>query len=115
MSNTHEGSQSESHTAQIIELAELTTQPPVGVNVLAGNLNLLQGVKVNMTVVVGEANTTLGELMNLKEQSVLKIDRPVNQPIDITVNGNVVARGQLVVVDDNFGVRITEIAAVAQS
>lgn len=115
MNNTHQGDQAASHTAQIVELSELATQAPVGVNVLAGNLNLLQGVKVNMTVVVGEANTTLGELMNLKEQSVLKIDRPVNHPIDITVNGNVVARGQLVVVDDNFGVRITEIAAVAQS
>jgi flagellar motor switch protein FliN/FliY len=115
MSSTIENQSAGIQSTQLIELSEFEAQTPVGKNVLAGNMGLLQGVKVNMTVVVGEANTTLGELMNLKELSVLKIDRPVDQPVDITVNGNIVARGQLVVVDDNFGVRITEIAAAAKS
>jgi len=42
---------------------------------------------------------------------VLKVDRMVDAPVDVVINGNVVARGQLVVVDDNFGVCVTEIAA----
>lgn len=99
------------HSTQIIELSEFQAQAPTGSPVLGGNMSLLQGVKVNLTVVVGEARTTLGELMELKEAAVLKIDRPVDCPVDVLVEGNVVARGQLVVVDDNFGVRITEIAA----
>lgn len=101
------------HSTQIIELAELQPQPPIGSPLLGGNIGLLQSVKVKLTVVVGEANTTLGELMALKEASVLQIDRQADYPVDVVVEGNVVARGQLVVVDDNFGVRITEIATPA--
>ncbi|HEX7635963.1 MAG TPA: FliM/FliN family flagellar motor switch protein [Noviherbaspirillum sp.] len=103
------------HPPQIIELSEFQPQPPSGPAVLGGNMRLLQGVKVKLTVVVGEAQTTLGELMDLKEASILKIDREVDYPVDVLVEGNVVARGQLVVVDDHFGVRVTEIAAPAQS
>jgi flagellar motor switch protein FliN/FliY len=53
--------------------------------------------------------------MGLRESSVLKIDRGVDMPVDVVVNGSVVARGQLVVVDDNFGVRISEIAQAAKA
>jgi flagellar motor switch protein FliN/FliY len=48
--------------------------------------------------------------MGLQESSLLKIDRKADYPVDVMLNGSVVARGQLVVVDDNFGVRITEVA-----
>jgi len=99
------------HSTQVIELSEFQPQAPSGMPVLGGNIGILQGVKVKLTVVVGEAHTTLGELMDLKEASVLKIDRQADYPVDLLVEGSVVARGQLVVVDDNFGVRITEIAA----
>ncbi|WP_177307723.1 flagellar motor switch protein FliN [Pseudoduganella namucuonensis] len=102
------------HT-QLIELAEIQPQPPAGPAVLAGNLSLLDSVPVSVSVVVGEARTTVGDLMALRELSVLKIDRSVDCPVDVVVNGNVVARGQLVVVDDNFGVRISEIAPAAKA
>ena len=101
------------HPPQIIELSELSRQIPSGPALFGGNLGLLNGVKVKLTVQVGEAHTTVGELMGLKEMSVLKIDRPVDCPVDVMVDGNIVARGQLVAVDDNFGVRITEIASAA--
>lgn len=115
MSSSVVGHMEELPSAQILELSELDGRATDGKNVLGGSMDLLQGVKVSLKVVLGEANTTLGELMNMKEQSVLKIDREIGQPIDITVNGNVVARGELVAIDDNFGVRITEIAATARS
>lgn len=102
--------QGASNEAQNLALSELQVQAPVGAAVLGGSLNLLAGVKVALTVVVGEAQTTVGELMDLKELSVLKIDRKADYPVDVMVNGNVVARGHLVVVDDNFGVRISEVA-----
>lgn len=99
---------------QLIGLPELQPQTPTG-PALLGNTKLLDGVKVALSVVVGEAQTTLGELMSLKEAAILKVDRRVDYPVDLIVNGNVVARGQLVVVDDHFGVRITEIAQASQS
>lgn len=99
------------HTSvQQIEFPELGAGQPRGPALLANNMALLDSVKVGLQVIVGQAATTLGELMALKEASVLKIDRLVEQPVDITVNGNVVARGQLIVVDDHFGVQVTEIA-----
>jgi flagellar motor switch protein FliN/FliY len=99
--------------AQVIELPDLGAGAPAGPAILAGNTALLDSVKVGLSVVVGQAHATLAELMVLKKGAVLKADRPVDLPVDVVVNGNVVARGNLVAVDDHFGVRITEVAANA--
>jgi flagellar motor switch protein FliN/FliY len=99
---------------ELVELAELAPPAPNGGTLLGGNLRLLDSVQVNLSVVVGEARSTIGELMSLQQSSLLKIDRQADYPVDVMLNGSVVARGQLVVVDDNFGVRITEIAQAAQ-
>lgn len=96
----------------IIELAALPPLAPTtpgGPALMAANLQLVQGVKVGLAVMVGEIQTTLGQLMALQQQSILKIDRSVEAPVDVLLDGKVVARGQLVVVDDNFGVCVTEI------
>ncbi len=98
-------------TAQLVELGEIPASPGKGPSLLGDNIRLLDSVPVGVSVVVGHANSTVGAVLGLKEQAVMKIDRPVDAPVDVVVNGNVVARGQLVVVDDHFGVRITEIAA----
>lgn len=99
----------------LVQLEELPHQAAGGAAVLGGNLSLLDSVPVSVSVVVGQVHTTVGELMGLRELSVLKIDRGADMPVDVVVNGSVVARGQLVVVDDNFGVRISEIAQVAKA
>jgi flagellar motor switch protein FliN/FliY len=104
---------SESH-AHFIELPELDTVAPVGPALLSNPAGLLDSFKVSLSVVVGEVHTTLGELMGLKQQAVLKVDRQVDTPVDVMVNGKVVARGQLVVVDDSFGVRITAVAPASR-
>jgi flagellar motor switch protein FliN/FliY len=98
--------------AQALDYPELGTGAPSGQPVLGQNAALLDSVKVRLSVVVGQAETTLGELMALKTAAVLKIDRLVEQAVDVVINGEVVARGQLVAVDENFGVRITEVAAL---
>jgi len=95
---------------QLVELVQIEPQPEKGAALLGGKLGLLDSVPVTLSVVVGEARTTVGELMALRELSVLKIDKEADCPVDVIVNGNVVARGHLVVVDDNFGVRISEVA-----
>jgi len=115
MSSTSNSSGAAVAQAQVVELSEFKEQAAIGPAIFGGNLSLLDSVKVNLSVMVGEAQTTVGELMGLKEASVLKTDRKADYPIDIVVNGNVVARGQLVVVDDHFGVRITELAKAAHA
>jgi flagellar motor switch protein FliN len=96
--------------AHLVELAQIEPQAAKGATLLGDKLGLLDSVPVTLSVMVGEARTTVGELMALRELSVLKIDKEADCPVDVIVNGNVVARGQLVVVDDNFGVRISELA-----
>jgi flagellar motor switch protein FliN/FliY len=76
----------------------------------ADNLvHALRNVKVNVTVCIGSAELTVGELLGARAQQVLPLDRHVDQPVDVLVEGQVVARGMLVAVEERFGVRITEL------
>lgn len=100
---------------ELVELTQLAPPPPSGASVLGGKLSLLDSVPVALSVVAGTAHSTVGELMALQEAAILKLDRQADYPVDVVLNGSVVARGQLVVVDDHFGVRITEIAPAVQA
>jgi flagellar motor switch protein FliN/FliY len=60
-------------------------------------------------VVVGSTTLTLGEILNLGPGSVVELDKLVEEPVDIKVNGKLVAKGELVVVEEKFGVKITDI------
>lgn len=98
------------HVSQVIELAELKPHPLPGAPVMGGNLEVIHGLKVRLRVVAGEATMTVAELMGLREDAMLKLDRPLDDPVDVMVDGQVVARGRLVAVGDEFGVQVTEIA-----
>ena len=100
---------------QPIALPELAPGPGAGAGLLNTGSALLDSIDVTLSVVVGQARTTLGELLRLKEADLLTIDRKADYPVDVVVNGNVVARGQLVVIDDAFGVRVTEVAVTAKA
>ncbi|WP_448588525.1 flagellar motor switch protein FliN [Thermocrinis sp.] len=60
-------------------------------------------------VVVGSTTLSLGEILNLGPGSVVELDNLVEEPVDIKVNGKLVAKGEIVVVEDKFGVKITDI------
>lgn len=72
-------------------------------------LDLVAEVKVKLTVGLGAAEITIGRLFSLGPNDVIALDREVDAPVDIRLNDKVIARGSLVAVGDNFGVRITEI------
>ncbi|MGB5723123.1 MAG: flagellar motor switch protein FliN [Parasphingorhabdus sp.] len=71
----------------------------------------LSDIKVRLSVEVGNVSMTISEIMNLREGSVVELDRQVDQLIDINVNGTLVARGEVVPVKNKFGVRIAEIVS----
>jgi flagellar motor switch protein FliN/FliY len=96
-------------TVQSVTLSEVANSPAQGPALLGPNLQLIQGVKVRLAASLGQSELTVGELFSLKEGSVVKLDRLTADPVDILLDGKVVARGQLVVVDDNFGISITQI------
>jgi len=95
--------------AQRIELEEISVGAVEGRSLFDANLQLIQGVKVALEVSVGNAQITVGELFALKEKSILPLNKLTAEPVDVLLDGKVVARGELVVVDDCFGVSITQI------
>ncbi len=105
-----------STSVQDIELSELTPpRTPQDATLLPPRLNVFAGVKATVKVVAGEASASVGELLALNEGSVLTLDRAVDAPFDIVLDGTVLARGQLVAVGDQFGVRIVEVCMPPQS
>lgn len=96
-------------SAQVVELGDMAPTPqPAGTPVMQ-TANPLHQVKATLQVCVGVATLTVGELIAAREQQVLLLDRGVHQPVDLLLEGQVVARGQLVAVDDQFALRITEL------
>lgn len=92
-----------------IELADISAKPaPEGPAVLAGKLGVLSGVKVRLSASLGQTTLSVGELFDLRDGSLLKLDKLADDPVDILLDGKVVARGRLVAVDDSFGISITQ-------
>lgn len=99
--------------AQEIELSALQFIPE-GIPVVGGvAMPFLKSVIVKVTVRVGQAETTVGELLEMKAGGVLALDRLIDQPLDVLVDEHIIARGTLVAVGDHFGIRLTEPPAVA--
>ncbi|MBK8977803.1 MAG: flagellar motor switch protein FliN [Planctomycetes bacterium] len=73
------------------------------------NLDLLLDVPIPVTVEVGGTRMTLDEVLALVPGSVVRLDKKAEDPIDLRVNGKLVARGEVVMVDDSYGLRITRI------
>ena len=80
-----------------------------GGSALPGSAHPLHGVRIELQVRVGSATMTVGELLAARENEVLALDRAVSDPVDLLLEGQVVARGELVAVGDCFGVRITQL------
>ncbi len=74
-----------------------------------GDLGRLFDVTVELSVEVGRTRMTLGQALALGPGSVVALSRSAREPVDLLVNGKQVARGEVVVIDDDFGLRITEV------
>jgi flagellar motor switch protein FliN/FliY len=72
-------------------------------------LNLLRDVEMTLSVEIGRARMTVRDLLALSPGTVVELDRAAGAPADLLVNGRLIARGEVVVVDEDFGLRITEI------
>jgi flagellar motor switch protein FliN/FliY len=94
---------------QKIELAEIEASDQPGKKILGNTMEVIRDVKVRIHVTAGYCDLTVRDLLDLRENAVLTLDKSTHDPVDVLVDGKVVARGMLVAVGDNFGVRITEI------
>lgn len=85
--------------------------PPVAETGGANNLDLLLDVNLPLTVELGRARLLVRDVLKLGRGSILELDRLAGEPVDVLVSGTVVARGDVVVVDEKFGIRITQIVS----
>lgn len=73
------------------------------------NLQLLMGVPLEITVEIGSAKRKVKDILEFTQGTIIELERQAGAPVDVVVNGNLIAKGDVVVIDDNFAVRITEI------
>jgi len=75
---------------------------------------VLQNISVTMSIEVGRAQIKIRDLMRLTQGSVVELDRIAGEPLDLLVNNTVVAQGEIVLVNDRYGVRLTRVAPAAE-
>lgn len=95
-------------SARPVQLPELTSRTPVA---RVGNLDLIMDVSLQLTAVLGRTGILIKDLITLGPGSVLELDKLAGEPVELMVNNKLVARGEVVVVDEKFGVRITDIVS----
>jgi len=88
--------------------------PTNGQNNDLSQIDLLLDINLQVTVELGRARMKIAEILALRNGSVIELDRLAGEPADILVNGTLIARGEVVVVDEKFGVRVIEVVSRAK-
>jgi flagellar motor switch protein FliN len=109
MSSTKEALQA----AQFAELAERERQATdnAGIEV---NLDVILDVPVTLSMEVGRTRIPIRNLLQLNQGSVVELDRAAGEPLDVFVNGTLVAHGEVVVVNEKFGIRLTDVISPSE-
>ena len=89
--------------------AEFSPLVPSGGLQEPSNIGLIVDIPVRVTVELGRTRKTVGEVLSFAPGSVIELDKMAGEPVDVLVNGKLIAKGEVVVIDENFGVRVTEI------
>jgi flagellar motor switch protein FliN len=95
-----------------VQFMPLTPEPPVVDH--GHGIELLMDVALEVSVELGRSHMSIGEILALRTGSVIELDKLAGEPVDVSVNGTLIARGEVVVVDEKFGVRITEVVSKAR-
>ncbi len=85
--------------------------PPGGSEV---NLEVILDVPVTLAMEVGRTHISIRNLLQLNQGSVVELDRAAGEPLDVFVNGTLVAHGEVVVINDKFGIRLTDVVSPAE-
>jgi flagellar motor switch protein FliN/FliY len=103
------GPQGSSATPQARVFPELS--PDAGAGAAAGRLDMILDIPVQLTVELGRTKIAIRNLLQLAQGSVIELDRLAGEPMDVLVNGCLIAQGEVVVVNEKFGIRLTDVIA----
>jgi flagellar motor switch protein FliN/FliY len=101
-----------------LELEQLPAPTGDGAPAAAGgvaDLRRLSAVPVDLSVEMGRTRMTVGETLELRQGSIITLNRMAGEPVDLLVNGTTIARGEVVVIDEQFGLRVTEVLGPASA
>ena len=95
--------------------ASFTNFAPTGVQTGAGNdLNMILDIPVQLTVELGRTKIPIKHILQLAQGSVVELEALAGEPMDVLVNGYLIAQGEVVVVNDKFGIRLTDIVTPSE-
>nr|WP_298139812.1 flagellar motor switch protein FliN [uncultured Pseudomonas sp.] len=78
------------------------------------NLDVILDIPVSISMEVGNTNITIRNLLQLNQGSVIELDRLAGEPLDVLVNGTLIAHGEVVVVNEKFGIRLTDVISPSE-
>ncbi len=100
---------------ETVELLEFGPLPGDDIGGESGSgIDLLLDINLDVSVELGRTSMTIGEVLALRSSSVIELDKLAGEPVDILVNGTRIAHAEVVVVDEKFGVRVTEVVSRAK-
>ena len=92
----------------------LESEQSSGQNVETACLDVILDIPVNLSLEVGKSKISIRELLKLNQGSVVELDRLAGEPLDVLVNGTLVAHGEVVVTNDKYGIRLTDVISAAE-
>lgn len=95
------------------EFADLEADVLAG-DIGANSLDMILDIPVTVAVEIGRTRISISDLLKLNQGSVVELDRLAGEPMDITVNGKLIAHGEVVVVNEKFGVRLTDVISAPE-
>ncbi|MHB0912656.1 MAG: flagellar motor switch protein FliN [Armatimonadota bacterium] len=101
----------ESQQTNSVESVRFAQLPESPVAAEQNSMDLLLDVELDLSVELGRTNIPVKDILQLGSGSIVELEKSAGDPVDIMINGKLIARGEVVVVDENFGVRITEIVS----
>ncbi|VAW86984.1 Flagellar motor switch protein FliN [hydrothermal vent metagenome] len=105
--------QAVSETAAPADLQNL--QPDAGaLNAMEENIEMILDIPVTVSVEIGRSKINIRNLLKLNQGSVVELDRLAGEPMDVIVNGTLIAHGEVVVVNEKFGVRLTDVISAEE-
>ncbi len=104
-----EASAEESNKAEAVELEELTEDDTPITNEEKRKLDTILDIPVTISMEVGRSNISIRNLLQLNQGSVVELDRVAGEALDVLINGTLIAHGEVVVVNDKFGIRLTDV------
>ena len=101
--------------AESVSAASFASFAPTGVGTTAGNdINMILDIPVQLTVELGRTRIPIKHILQLAQGSVVELEALAGEPMDVLVNGYLIAQGEVVVVNDKFGIRLTDIVTPSE-